>query len=504
MTIRSKAIITLAVGTGIMMLSSIFFTTGLVGQKMDQLEVKKAILDTERISEAIKSESDNLNSKTADWSIWDDSYKFIEDKNKEYITSNLNNSTPFESLRLSFMIFMNLDNKIVFEKGFNQELKQEEKVPDGIHKYLSELDINNFSGMIMLPEGLYLISSRPILPSSFDGPSKGTIIFGRYFDEYEKENLAKITKHSSVNILPISEDKLSGIETKVIDENNLEGKGIIKDIFDNSIAYYSIIIPRDIHEQRVQGTKYVTSFLIGISITFFIFTFLFLSKFVLEPIKKITKSVNLITHSKDISARINFNGNDEFGLLSKDINIMLGSLELSKDQAFSEAERAKTFFDVVSGIVVTIDKNGNIDAINKKGAQFLGYDTNEIIGKNWIDNFIPQIERESVNLIFNNLIGSKEIKDDSYHENNVLLKTGKNALIGWHNSLLKDQNGNVIATVSHGEDITEKKIEEEKDKKQMEDYERLNQLMMGRELKMVELKKEIEKLKLSAKVINSK
>jgi PAS domain S-box-containing protein len=275
----------------------------------------------------------------------------------------------------------------------------------------------------------------------------------------------------------------------------LEGRGLIKDVFGDSIAYYSVVIPRDIHLQGIEGAKYLTSFLIGISVTFFVFVLLFLTKFVLAPIKNIAKSVNLIANTKDIGSRIAFSGNDEFGSLSRDINLMLDSLKSSNEKAYSEAEKSKGFFDVVSGIVVVIDKNGDVTTVNKKGAGFLGYEVSEVLGKNWVNNFVPENERESVNSIFTSLIGSKETKDDSYHENNVLLKTGGVALIGWRNSLLKDQNGEVVATVSHGEDITIKKQEQEKDKKQMEEYERLNQLMMGRELKMVELKKEIERLK---------
>lgn len=504
MTIRKKTVLILAIGMGIMMSVSIFAISKLFGQKMDQLEIQKSTLDMERIDNAIESEVTNLSDKLADWASWDDSYTFVQDKNKAYIVSNLETSASFESLRLSFIIFVDLDGKVVYKVGYDQKEKKITEVTDSINKYLVKDkyllkfdDISNDnSGMLLLPEGLMLVSARSILTSNSEGPSKGTIIFGRLFDETEISNLASITKHSKINFYPLNDNiNLEGLEIKTIDENKVEGRGLIKDVFDNPIAYYSVEMARDIHLQGVQGIKYLVLVLVTISLVFFGFILLLLSKLVLNPIKDITKSVNLIAHSKDISSRINFNGNDEFGSLSRDINIMLGSLELSKDQAFSEAEKAKTFFDVVSGIVVIIDKNGNVDAINKKGAQFLGYEASEVIGKNWISNFIPEVERESVNLAFNNLISSKEIKDDSYYENNVLLKTGKNALIGWHNSLLKDQSGNVIATVSHGEDITEKKIEEEKDKKQREEMERLNQIMIGRELKMVEMKKEIEELK---------
>ncbi len=503
MTIRNKAIVTLAIGTAVMMAASIFITSKLFGEKMDQLEIQKSTLDMERIDGAIASEVTNLSEKMADWASWDDSYQFIQDKNQSYIASNLETSASFESLRLSFMIFVDIDGKTVYGVGYDQKEKKIVAVPDGINKYLvkdkyllkfDDISSDN-SGMLILPDGITLVSARQILTSNSEGPPMGTIIFGRLFDETEIHNLAQITKHTKINFLPIDGTEINNTEIKIIDEKELEGRGLIKDVFGNSIALYSVKMPRDIHLQGVQGTEYLTTFLVGIFVVFFTLTILFLSKFVLNPIKNITKNVNLITHSKDITSRINFSGNDEFGSLSRDINLMLDSIELSKDKAFIEAEKTKQFFDVVSGIVVVLDKNGLVSIINKKGVGFLGYESSEMLGKNWIDNFIPENERESAKSVFNVLIRSKEINDDIYHENNVLLKTGGMALVGWYNTVLKDSNGQIQATVSHGEDITAKKKKEVLDQKQREELERLNQTMVGREIKMIELKKEIESLK---------
>jgi PAS domain S-box-containing protein len=73
-------------------------------------------------------------------------------------------------------------------------------------------------------------------------------------------------------------------------------------------------------------------------------------------------------------------------------------------------------------------------------------------------------------------------------EGNVIwLKTSKIPLI--------DMQKNVIGVLGTYEDITERRKADEKLKQKNEELERVNKLMIGRELKMVELKKEIEELK---------
>ena len=43
-------------------------------------------------ADALHNHINSLNTKLNDWSNWDDTYTFIEDKNNEYITSNLGDS----------------------------------------------------------------------------------------------------------------------------------------------------------------------------------------------------------------------------------------------------------------------------------------------------------------------------------------------------------------------------------------------------------------------------
>jgi PAS domain-containing protein len=85
----------------------------------------------------------------------------------------------------------------------------------------------------------------------------------------------------------------------------------------------------------------------------------------------------------------------------------------------------------------------------------------EIIGKNWIDNFLPEKSREQVRTIFTNIVqGSTE--SNSHYENSVLTRNNEERFLAWNGIRLEDSDGKVIGMLNSGNDITEhKKTEDE-------------------------------------------
>jgi PAS domain S-box-containing protein len=125
-----------------------------------------------------------------------------------------------------------------------------------------------------------------------------------------------------------------------------------------------------------------------------------------------------------------------------------------------ERDRAQKYLDVAGVMLVAIDAEQRVGLINKKGCEILGYSENEILAKNWFDNFLPKKTREEVREIFEKII-SGEVESLEYYENPILTKNGGERLIAWHNTVLRDDKGQVIAVLSSGEDITERNKAEE-------------------------------------------
>jgi PAS domain S-box-containing protein len=125
-----------------------------------------------------------------------------------------------------------------------------------------------------------------------------------------------------------------------------------------------------------------------------------------------------------------------------------------------EKERAQRYFEIAGVILVVIDVDRKVSLINKKGCEVLGYKEEEIIGKDWFDHFVPERLRRETKDVFQKLLAG-EIEPVEYHENPILTKSGDERIIAWHNTVLIDDRGRIIGTLSSGEDITDRKRAED-------------------------------------------
>jgi PAS domain S-box-containing protein len=126
----------------------------------------------------------------------------------------------------------------------------------------------------------------------------------------------------------------------------------------------------------------------------------------------------------------------------------------------TERDKAQQYLDVAEVILIALNNKGEIILINRKGNQILGYEEGELLGKNWFTTCLPSHLRKKMKSGFLKLIaGERGITE--FYETPALTKSGTERIIAWHNTLLKDAQGNNIGTLSSGEDITEHRRMEE-------------------------------------------
>jgi PAS domain S-box-containing protein len=187
---------------------------------------------------------------------------------------------------------------------------------------------------------------------------------------------------------------------------------------------------------------------------------------------------------------------DENGSVIADLVLItdISEKETYEKELALEKEKMDIYVDLVGVVIVILDSKGNVKLINKKGCEVLKTTKNDAIGKNWLETFVPEKERIETQKVFSKII-SGNLEGVEKHQNKIITTSGEERLILWYNTFLKDENGNVYETLSSGDDITERFLAEQELAKKTEDLEKTNQLMIGRELKMVALKKENEELK---------
>jgi PAS domain S-box-containing protein len=128
----------------------------------------------------------------------------------------------------------------------------------------------------------------------------------------------------------------------------------------------------------------------------------------------------------------------------------------AEDANRRERDKAQKYLDVAQVMLIEIDGDERVGLINQKGCDVLGYRQEEIVGRNWFDLCIPEDRREEVRNVFHKLMAG-ELSSGESRENIVITKSGEERVIVWHNSVLRDEQGGITATLSSGEDVTDRK-----------------------------------------------
>lgn len=161
-------------------------------------------------------------------------------------------------------------------------------------------------------------------------------------------------------------------------------------------------------------------------------------------------------------------------------------------EQFSIRNIAETLLNLIPDLVLVKGPQSHILWANKAFQEYYGMSNEKLQGL--IDSPITKPD-----------ITQQYVKDDEY-----VFTTGKtldipsepvtrfDGEIRYFNTIksaVRDANGNVIMTIGISRDITAKKVADEEMKRAMEDLEKMNKFMVDRELKIADLKSEIEQLK---------
>ena len=180
---------------------------------------------------------------------------------------------------------------------------------------------------------------------------------------------------------------------------------------------------------------------------------------------------------------------------------------ITDQKAFQEsliatAQYARSLIEASLDPLVTINPEGKITDVNEATIKVTGISREKLIGTDFSDYFTnPQKAREGYQQVF-----AKGLVTD--YPLTIRHKNGKLTDVLYNATIFRDSDNNVLGVFAAARDITaqkqaeakiaEQRIHEEKQARELErlvELERFQNLTVGRELKMIELKKEIEELK---------
>lgn len=355
------------------------------------LEEADTLNDVERLQNAIYTQQGYLDNMVQDWACWDDTYRFIEDRNQEYINVNLQNET-LAGVKVNIMLFINETGSLVYAKSINFSTVEEKPVPEELLKLVesgqlpikSEDDV--IRGYVLLDEAPMFISCHPILTTKYEGPVKGTLVFGKYFDDCvlsSEENT-----DSSISILRVDEDLPPDFQGKFQQIIENPGSTIVEPLSKEVIAGYfglmdisgkpAVIIrtdfPRILYLNNENTLNYMYFFLLLTGLVTGVGVKFALDNFFVSRLIDIDNFVTKVRSEKDLSRRLPLEGNDELYRLSREINGMLSEIELAEQELKSQEREKKVLLDSLNELAIFVDPDFKIIWANKAALEHMKID----------------------------------------------------------------------------------------------------------------------------------
>jgi len=253
-----------------------------------RLELEQADSEWHRVLDAIERETEHLTQLTTDWAQWDDSYRFIEDKNSDYITSNLTLASLQEASGINMVFFYDQQGRFVWGEVFDTaqggtlDIAEFPRASPPSHRFLLEhtSPSSGYAGIVDSEAGALLIAAQPILTSQGEGPIAGTLVIGRFLNQSSLDQLALqtqvdfiarpvslINRDSDRKTSEFSELHAGGARMYIIDDRALEVDGVLTGIDGQPALAIRLTIPRYV---MAEGIKMAQLAVVSIQVSLFL------------------------------------------------------------------------------------------------------------------------------------------------------------------------------------------------------------------------------------------
>jgi diguanylate cyclase (GGDEF)-like protein/PAS domain S-box-containing protein len=135
-------------------------------------------------------------------------------------------------------------------------------------------------------------------------------------------------------------------------------------------------------------------------------------------------------------------------------------LREAEAQLRAERDRTQTYLDVAGAILVVLQPDGTVGMLNRHGREVLGDSEGTLLGADWFTAAVPPERRDEARAAFEALLAGRG-EAFARRENEVLTCSGERRRIAWENVVLRDESGGPVATLSSGQDVTDRVRAEE-------------------------------------------
>jgi signal transduction histidine kinase len=382
---KTAAVIVCAVFFGLLLLLYAMFR-GNIQSGFDGLERQAVTENLHRVQNAIYRDLKNLEGVTADWGLWDDTYKYLQTEDAAFVEANLT-AQSFGELHLDMLALYDVAGRLLAARQYDATegvlFDASRPVSDMVAAAPGLLRLDALEGRqsgIAFFEGQpCLLAAQTVLTSARKGPAAGTLIMAQMLDAAKVAAIAELTLLDVKLLAPASRELppgladalASGLEAgyaiRISDNATVSGYALLRDITGEPALVLAISMARSIHQQGRLLEQAMVGSLTTIGIIFGLAMLYFVERFILSRVTGLGQEIAQLGRGSRKRVTV-FAGNDEVSALSRAVNVMLDELDAARANYVMATRAAKVG-------VWELLPDERLVAVDPVIANLLGYDS---------------------------------------------------------------------------------------------------------------------------------
>jgi PAS domain S-box-containing protein len=361
MSIQTKIIAVLVVVLGGLLLGNLVVLDRVVLEGFRKLENQETRREIGRTMAIVDDEVKSLDPVASNWAQWDDLAAFAQTGDPAFAEQHLTN-TDLNTLVLDAVIIADRRGRIVFSRIRNHQTGDDIRADSlehgdfpADHPLLAHnRGIGHIRGTVATDNGPMLVTAAPLLGKLGMPPASGTVIIGRLMDTAAVSRISG-QMNNALEMTPITEGLSSGQRETVnhilalnepVIERAADGSWtaalVQRDLFGYPAALYSITAWSTIHGLGADTVRTAGIMAVLASLTVICVIVFLMRRLIVYPFASLKRELLDIRASGDLTKTLPAHGNDEFTLVSREINGLLterAEFERALERHQSELER---------------------------------------------------------------------------------------------------------------------------------------------------------------------